>query len=287
MHKVAILIGGGLGDCIWGYFNSDFNKKLLTIKKYFDLHVTCYVHSINSQAIELVRYNPNINEIIVEKYMEPVDRKVIGLNYLFDLDTFDDCPMPIYLAEEEVQFCEKIKSYGDFIVLHPFAGEKDRKFDHLVPHIIKYCQSNNICLVIIGGNSFRRGTEEIIENFEGNYENVINLVNQTSVRVCCELVRNCKYFIGSHSCYLSAAWAYDKPALCVVPDHFVSYLLPDEENRTKPFSPNVDKIFRKNCGLMFFSQVQYLQRFMDDFLNGEGFTASKKHGTMRRMILWS
>ena len=28
MHKVAILIGGGLGDCIWGYFNDDFNEPL-------------------------------------------------------------------------------------------------------------------------------------------------------------------------------------------------------------------------------------------------------------------
>ena len=283
MHKVAILIGGGLGDCIWGYFNDDFNKKLLSVKKHYDLHVTCYVHSLNSQAIELVRYNPNINEIIFEKYMQPVDRKVVGLNYIFDLSIFEDLPMPIYLTEEEIDFCQKIKNSGEYIVLHPFAGEKDRKFTEYVPEIVKTLSDHKI--IIIGGDHIRRESEHISESIDFDYKNVTNLVNKVSVRVCCELVKNCKFFIGSHSCFLSATWVFGTPALCIVPDHFMSYLLPDKNSLTKPQYPNIDKIFKQKSGLMFFSQIPYLKRFMEHFLLDSDFTALRGNDKIRRSFV--
>lgn len=267
VKKASVLIGGGLGDCIWGYFTSEEWKKLLSVKLKNNLHVTCYVHSLNDQAIDLVKLNPHVNQIVVEPYMVPVSRDVPSLKHVFDLQQYDEIPMPIYLTLEENLILEKVKSHGEYIVIHPFAGEEERVWKSYVSQVVHSIVKRNFNVVIVGGNSIRKNYESITENIEEEFPRTFNFVNNISVRLCCELIRNCKYFIGSHSCYLTAAWGHSIPAMCITNDCLMGYMIPHENGCVKPFFPNVSKLCEGKNHVVFFSQMVHFDRFLDNFLS--------------------
>ena len=131
--KASILIGGGLGDCIWQYLTADSFKKLLSIKQKNNIHVTCYVHSLNDKSVELVKLNPYINDIIVEEYMVPPTRNILPLNLVYELQSYDAIQMPIFIDCEEEKFVESVKKQGEYVVIHPFAGEKERIWTEYLP----------------------------------------------------------------------------------------------------------------------------------------------------------
>lgn len=268
--RVAILIGGGLGDCIWGYFHDDYNRKLLSVKEKYNLHVTCYVHTNNSQAAELLRYNPNIDEVIVEQYRTVCDRFVPALHHVFDISQYPDNPMPIYLGPEEQNILDQVKSHGDYVVIHPFGAEDRRCFNRELPTFIeKVTKRYNV--VVIGGSFVREGVEQRDEQFPYSYPRVLNLVGQTSVRLCCGLVQNAKYFIGSHSCYQMAAWAYGIKSLCIIPESLLGYLTPHFPTPENPTGlsyqpvPYVSHLFHPGNKVMFIEQIPHIQRFLDEF----------------------
>lgn len=269
-EPVAILIGGGLGDCIWSYFYDEYNRKLLSVKEEHNLHVTCYVHSNNSQAIELLRYNPHVDVIYSEQYREVVPRYVPALHHVFDLSKYKDQPMPIYLGEDEKSALAHVASHGEYVVIHPFAAEDRRAFWKELPSFISKI-ANKYNVVVIGGSFIREGSEAREEAFTFSHPRVMNLVNIASVRLCCELVKNAKYFIGSHSCYQMAAWAHGIKSLCLVPESLVGYLsphVPTPENPTglsyQPV-PYVSHLFHPGNKVMFFEQLPHIQRFLDEF----------------------
>lgn len=271
MRKVAILVGGGLGDCIWNYFHDDYNRKLLSIKaEEPDLHVTCYVHTNNSQACELFRYNPHVQDVVVEPYRQELPRSITPLPHVFDLSKYKDNPMPIYLGEDEQNILNQVISQGEYVVIHPFAGEDRRAFWKELPDFIeKITKKYNV--VVIGG-SFVREDDSREERFDHSFPRVLNLVNQASVRLCCGLVQNAKYFIGSHSCYQMAAWAYGIKSLCLVPEGLIGYLTPHISCPHNPqgglsfnSNPYVTHLFLPGNKIMFLEQIPHIQRFLDEF----------------------
>lgn len=267
VKKASVLIGGGLGDCIWSYLTSEEWRKLLSVKSRINLHVTCYVHSLNDQAIDLVKFNPHVNQIVVEPYMVAVSRDIPSLKYLVDLQEYKEIPMPIYINSEESLMLEKVKSHGEYIVIHPFAGEEERVWKSYLSQVVYEVVKRNLNVVIIGGNSIRKNHEVITENVEEEFPQTFNFVNKISVRLCCELIRNCKYFIGSHSCYLTAAWGNSIPSMCITNDCLMGYMIPHENGCVKPFYPNVGKLCEGKNHVVFFSQMLHFDRFLDNFLS--------------------
>lgn len=271
MRNVAILIGGGLGDAIWDYFYDKRFVKLLSIKEKHDLHVTCYVHSLNDQVAELLRYNPHIQDVYREPYRQHSPRLVPPLESVFDLSEYADQPMPIYLSPAEEQLLRQVTCQGDYVVIHPFAGEEFRSFDKQLPGFIHTVVKRGFNVVIVGGSHNREG-ESLSEYLNIGGPGIANTVNQIGVRLSTELVRHAKYFIGTHSCYQMAAWAFGVPSLCIVPDDLLSYLVPDSNRHVRNDSPYVTHLFRPENRLMFFSQFPHIQRFLDSLFGGhDGF----------------
>lgn len=274
MIKVGILIGGGLGDCIWGYFHEEYNRKLLSVKAAhpdLDLHVTCYVHSNNSQAVELLRYNPHIDDVRFEQYRQVVPREAAGLHQVFDMNKYPDNPMPVYLGEDEQNILNQIISQGEYVVIHPFAAEDRRSFWRELPSFIEKI-SKKYNVVVVGGSFVREGTESREEKFDYNLPRVMSLVNIASVRLCCALVQHAKYFVGSHSCYQMAAWAFGIKSLCLVPESLLGYMAPHVPCPENPVggmffqpSPYVTHLFLPGNKMMFFEQIPHIQRFLDEF----------------------
>ena len=301
MQKVAILIGGGLGDCIWQYFTTSYNRKLLSVKEKHDLQVTCYVHSHNDQAVELLRYNPHIYEVCKEPYMiGTVQRAVTPLPHVFNLDQFEDQPMPIYLAPGEQLLLDQVTSKGDYVVVHPFAGEQNRSFAAQLPYFIDSLVERGLNVVVVGG-SHRKSvshcktddtyhtdgywdspewtltSQDLREEYTYTPQGVANLVDIAGVRLSCELVHHAKYFIGTHSCYQMAAWYYQIPSFCLLPDSFPSRMIPDAASGlVHSYDPYVTHLFHPGNKLMFFSEFPHIQRFLDEFI---GDRHGVQHGT--------
>jgi ADP-heptose:LPS heptosyltransferase len=210
--------------------------------------------------------------------MEESHRAVTPLPHVFNMNEFEDKPMPIYLAPEEQHLLDQVIYQGDYVAVHPFAGEQNRSFAERLPDFIDSLVERGLKVVVIGGSYINNKTN-LSEEYNYSPRGVVNLVNIAGVRLSCELVHHAKYFIGSHSCYQMAAWYYRIPSFCLLPDSFVSRMIPDPDIPGVVFhgyDPYVTHLFHPGNKLMFFSEFPHIQRFLNEFI---GDKHGIQHGT--------
>jgi len=128
-----------------------------------------------------------------------------------------------YSEEQEKRFIDFITA-SNYIVLHPFAGAKNREvldqdqYDKLIDELVKFGYN-----VVIVGGSYKRNMVnnkslklEIYDRDDDEY--VVNLVNRATVRFAVNLVLFSKGFIGTHSCMFLPASFARKRSICFLPE---------------------------------------------------------------------
>lgn len=132
--------------------------------------------------------------------------------------------MPVFLSNEENEIIEKIKLYGPYVAIHPFAGEDFRAWDKIInlKELIQNLKKRGYNSILLGGDHFREAKikeqrKNREEFFDYNQDGFFNFINR-GVRLCFAAVNNAKYFIGSSSAYTTAAWCLDKKSLSIVPN---------------------------------------------------------------------
>jgi len=221
----------GLGDIFRTWLQSDsWCSALKDLSRYKEIHLLVCSH--NDNAINFFDYVPYLTahniiwkgvtpdyENITKKMGIPLmslkDQGALTQNYKLE-------PTEIYLGpeEEEEQFKEITST--EYIIIHPFAGDKQRmpiepdKYNSLIN---KISVQKDIKIVVIGG-SFKRNLRQktisghyVKEDFNCTKRNVVNLVNKTSIRLAAKLVANAKCFMGNWSAYLCVAWERKIPAI--------------------------------------------------------------------------
>lgn len=141
----------------------------------------------------------------------------------------------IYLNKEEKIQVETIKNAGKYIVIHPFAGLRDRiafpieKYPGLIDEII----DTGYNVIVIGGSYTRinrDGQEEVIEILEYSRKGLFNLVGNTNARVATRLIQDASGFIGTHSCYILVASIEKIRSILIAPEGLGGYLNTDDAN---------------------------------------------------------
>jgi len=229
MRKFYLTLGGGLGDVFWTYFggHNGWNKLELVKQKFPKCEIKVLSSTHNPQTKELLKYHPNINKF--EEYGWTLNGKPIWEQHKQDYTPLKEeiliktKPNKIYLNEEDNTQIKEITSKGPFILIHPFAGERQRLSlysKEWIPIIEALLKNTNFNIVIIGGNYTRINRKRHISKSEElNYSSnrVFNLINKTNARICSFLVNKQDSFIGTWSAYACLSWIYNKPNTIILP----------------------------------------------------------------------
>lgn len=224
--SVYVTLGGGLGDVFyvysrgengWGYIKS--------LKQVFPaIHVKALCSTHNPQTIEFIKYNPYIDEYhefgwvndakpLFEKNSNG-SRRLNRQSKLIKELTFSK--PKVHMTEEDNIIVNDIISAGDYVMIHPFAGEPGRKClptEEYIPLIDSIIEEKNLNVVVTGGTYKRKNfrlSEDKDEVFEYEREGLFNLVGKSNARVSFVLASRQKHFIGNWSAYSCASWLNNK-----------------------------------------------------------------------------
>lgn len=241
MKKIIHLrAGGGVGDFIYSYFKKKRWKLLEPIKEKFpDLYVVAVLTCHSSAAQELIAINPHIDMIVSQEWFPPGHKKEKMWQDLINSTDINDFAKEnkikpgmskMYLNNREKELLKDIKK-NKYIVCHPFAGlphrgafphPKDGKYkcypEYAYKKTLEYFIEDGYKIVIVGRSEKNmKGIRNSKEKFNFENENVINLVDDASLRLATEVTRHANGFIGSHSSMLSAAWTNGVPSVFFYP----------------------------------------------------------------------
>lgn len=239
--KIYFWLLGGLGDIIWGYLRGPQWSKLSACRRTFpDARIKAIVVSHNPQALEIIRFNPLLDEIeqhppkremrdlkwthiqIVDQYSNEfvISEDIIDPNW-------PDEHQILYLSNREKEFVEAIPK--PYVFIHPFASTDRRtvfKSEEYIPYIEK-CLAKGINVVVCGDTYIKSfGDKEQFLRYESlNYEKkgLYNLIGKTNARVATQLALNASDFVGMWSCFSIARWSTGKKAtVLVIPDNLIN-----------------------------------------------------------------
>jgi len=224
--SVFVTLGGGLGDVFytynkrkngWGYIES-------LKKKYPNTEVRAMCATHNPQTLEFIKYNPYIDR--AEEFGWVLDAKELwdankGNSVRLDrqrdlLKKLRDNKPQVYLSPEDKVILDGITSSGEFVLMHPFAGEPHRRVmpaEEYIPLIDRIIDELGYNVVVIGGSYLRtnRIQKEVkTEELDYKREGLFNLVGQSNSRICMTLAEKQRCFVGSWSAYSCASWLYNK-----------------------------------------------------------------------------
>lgn len=272
MHS-HIVFNGGLGDVIWQYYTNPAFRRLVYAKRLFpELHFTAVVTShTEDQAVDIFALNPLIDAVATYPYGQPCpwgwDKELhCTLDNIWNILDED---VPICLDEDEQKILDSLPR--PFVTFHPFAGAQNRRLDmmlnveKLVEDIVDRYGFN---VVVLGGSHVRgnRTMEfDLQEMWEYDRPGVISLVGKASPRLSTKVAQAGKYFVGSHSCWMMAAWTKKVPTFVVGPDELATYLAHGTIKNGKIRTPYLDHLFLPGNLLMMANQAKHYRRFLDHF----------------------
>jgi ADP-heptose:LPS heptosyltransferase len=234
---------GGFGDVAWSYlFNENWQRLEAFKKENPNCKLKAIIISYNIQSLELMRFNPAIDEIDFrapnweqrDRNMPIIDiatQYAYGYTQCTKLEGFSSLPkrpQKIYLnLRTEASLVDYIQKQGPYIVLHPFAGDKSRAVagEKEYKVITKYITDELKYNVVILGGTHQKiiGQDRNLnkEEMDIKGDKVFNLVNKTTARVGIRLLKNAVGCIGTWSCWSTLSWGFGNPTI----------LLTDERNR--------------------------------------------------------
>ncbi len=237
--------GGGLGDLMdsylgrvreWGYFQ-DVKEKHPDCK----IRVVLCIH--NEQSRDFLEANPYIDELIWKPYMHdgsPVydafRGDFVNISQALKLRQYTYNTPQIYLTEADKLIVDPIIAAGDYVFMHPFAGEHRRTWSshYEIKNFIDALIDAGQKVVVVGGtyertsyldsklgDDLNKGVIEEVLDYER--EGLFNLVGKCNARIAAYLTQKASRFIGTHSCYVLVAWRAGIPTLCVAPNWMESH----------------------------------------------------------------
>lgn len=230
--------GGGVGDMIkhyfWGHHGWQYIESLK--KKLPESKIKLFITCCNPAGTEIFKYHPLISEQKVLPWVNPnlpwkdKDKETKGYtnlnqvpDYIKDIEVKK--PGIMYLSEEDKIQIDKYKPKGNYVVIHPFSGEKNRMVmstESYVNVAKKIVKEFNCKVVILGGTSTRTiGTRCLTLNEDFPYEdkNIINLVNKTTIRTGVRITAGARYFLGTNSCFYCVRLGMGTPAVAYLNIH--------------------------------------------------------------------
>jgi len=245
-NSVYVTLGGGLGDVFyvysrgengWGYIKS-LKEKFPFVK----ITALCSTH--NPQTVEFIKYNPHIDEYKefgwVNDAKSLFEKNSNGAKRLDKegkaLKALNFARPNVYTTDEDKEIIREIESAGNFVLIHPFAGEPGRiamPIEEWKPLVDEIIEKNDLNVVVIGGKykrTNRRTKEDKDETFEYERNRLFNLVGKSNARICMRLASEQKHFVGNWSAYSCASWVNNKPTTVIVTKQTSINL----ENKMKP-----------------------------------------------------
>jgi len=231
MKTVCIYGKGGLGDTLKGYFWTGQEDEGLfddgwqyveAIKKSHPEVVIKYIAmSANQYSAEFYRHHPCIDEVVQGEWLDPrvpddgaKIRKYLGDAVLLSQFGFKGLKPKrqnkLYLGPDDLQMIGKISALGKYVVVHPFSGGEKRMvmpIQGYVPIIRRLVHILGVPVVVIGGNYTKKLNKPVhkCDSFDHGVDGMVNLVNQTNLRVAAQIILNamCTVSVRSFSCALS------------------------------------------------------------------------------------
>jgi ADP-heptose:LPS heptosyltransferase len=227
-----LTLGGGLGDVFWYYLDghNGWDRLEALKEKYPDSKVKVFSSTHNPQVEELLKYNPHIYK--VKEYGWVLDGNSLWRRHkkkytkVKTLKNLEKRKNKVYLSDKDNEQINKIISKGPFILIHPFAGERQRmclEANDFIPIIDSLITKTKLNIVVLGGTYTRKNKNssyQMRESFLYEREGLINLVNKTNARVGAVLASKQHSFVGCWSAYSCASWIYNKPSTIIVPKNW-------------------------------------------------------------------
>jgi len=238
--SVFVTLGGGLGDVFytyvngkngWGYIES-LKKTYPSIK----IKAMCATH--NPQTLDFIENNPYIDSIVEFGWV--LDATELWKKYKGDAVRLDkqkdllkklkDKKPNVYLSQTDKETVNNITSSGNFVLLHPFAGEPHRRAlpaEEYIPLIDSIIDKLGLNVVLIGGSytrSNRVHKELKTEYLDYNRSGLHNIIGKSNARICLTLARKQTCFLGSWSAYSCASWLYNKHTTILLQENDVEKL---------------------------------------------------------------
>ena len=227
--KLYVRLYAGMGDFYKRYFCHSTWQCLEDLKMKHpevSIHALCVSQTI--PALELVDYHPCIDKVIKPKIHLREFKQLDVTKYIGEYQflnpgiakRFEQNITPIYMSKEDEEFVDNVKTkYGDYICIHPFAGDTyglntrtPLKVKEYIPIINALVDSGYN--VIMLGKSWKRivqgtdgKTKTIQETFDWTRPGFINMIDKTNVRTGAALVKNSSGFVGTASSFMCAAWS--------------------------------------------------------------------------------
>ena len=265
---VYVSASGGLGDVIQtylsspsdpegssfvnGYASSDpsmslWFRRLNDLKRQFpNQKVRLVVSSHNKYSDDLFKFHPCIDEIVEMEWqlhdfgnrLDAEYGKMACIHRNYNYKYFKATDPVIYLSDEENDVLSKITNNMQYILVHPFAGCKERS----VPSLGKYLQMSEL-LYKHGYHSIYVGAGN---NLDIDQVGILNLINKASCRLTTALAINASGFIGVHSAMILASWYGNKRSICFAPPYHDTGVSWQEFFGSKnPTTCHADKDFNK------------------------------------------
>lgn len=241
--KNVIDFAGGLGDVLNVFYLTDAyqilkeNKNTLVLMRSHNKHVTKFLeHQGYTNIIDLSSAWENST---AEFFIEAKDKlqNICGLNVeninligikqrqFSEIKSIPDSKTIKFIMDKKEELILNLLIDKNIIPIHPTAGSSDRNIPDIILYdIIDKLIALNFVPVLIGNS-----------NIQNTYrKEVINLEHlNMSIGFSIELIKSCKYFIGTHSSMNLVAWHNNIKSLILMSElTYVSHFFDTLEEKT-------------------------------------------------------
>ena len=238
IKEVYLPFGGGLGDVFYEYFRGKHGWSYLdSLKnKYPNIKVKILSSTHNHQSLKFIKFHPHVDSMKELGWM--TDARSLWEKHRGNAVRLEDAvkekrllglsekKQVLHLGSEDKQELKRITSAGKFVVVHPFAGGRDRiaiktpDYIRLIDQIIEDLGYN---VVVIGATHVRNNINnpvKVDEVFDYRRKKLFNLVNASNARVVMALIQKQTHFVGAGSAWACASWLHKKPNSILVPKQY-------------------------------------------------------------------
>jgi hypothetical protein len=236
MSKYFAAFGGGIGDAVLTYIDSEALRRLPHIKERNpndEFHIFSQVH--NDGINEMFYHHPAISKHVQVNMLpqapyhgmpyDCIPPGYLPLNSYPNLDSYAKTDPVFNLSDGEKRLLDSIFDCAKgepVIVISPFAGMpvRDAFNNRTLNLMVDMLPGHKI---ILGKNHLRGElpTDHRPEAFEyggKDPQRVHNLIDKVGIRFTWHLLQRCSAFIGGHSSVILMAWEHNKPNVCAMSD---------------------------------------------------------------------
>jgi len=225
MNNFFLHTAGGLGDHLLGYFSPHsfpfgfgYLQELKT--KIPEAKIKLICHPVQKEASRFFELDPRIDSIDIHPWISPLKikecknikeeaKKYKSLEEFGKRNNLKKQPnIDVFLSKKEQETIDRIQQEGRYIVIHPFAGGKNRIFfspENYIPFIDMVVEEKDLNVVIVGGSHAKIRNSQNPKFFEEKFsyqrKRLFNLVGKTTGRAAVKLTRAAEFLLASNSAF--------------------------------------------------------------------------------------